>query len=70
VPSVGCDVMSSFAMNVFRYALPPAAADNDVVFGARIFVFFMTKIAASIVLPADHAVSRINSLTSRSSSVV
>jgi hypothetical protein len=42
-------------MNVFRYTLPPAASDNDAMFGARIFLFFMAKIAAAIVLPSDHA---------------
>jgi len=65
VPSAGCDVISSFTMGVCRYALPPAAADNDAVFGARIFLFFMAKIVAASVLdlPSDDAVSHIHSLT-------
>jgi hypothetical protein len=52
VPTVGCDVISSFTVSVFGYALPPAVADNDAMFGARIFLFFMGKIAAVILSPS------------------
>jgi len=70
LPCVGCDVISSFTMNVFSYSLPPAVADNDAMFGARIFLFFMSKIAAAIVLPSDDAVSSLNLLNSSTCSAV